>query len=263
MIRMCDTDGDGQVTFDEFYKLFAAPPDPKDKVALATLHGTRRSQPKLDEMEATPSQGPQQGHPGFVTSQAVQQAMDAEDITLEQALQKFTGGSKMKPSYIKRIYKKFQAVDSNNSGKIDYYEFLTVMEADDNYLMQRMFSLFDLDSSGEIELKEFIVGMSNYTSASKGDRLKFAFVMFDEDGSGKIERSELIKILHSNFVDDRLGKDVLEAKADQIYDKLGLARKAAITYEQFMQLAKTHSTLLYPAMVAGSKLVKATSTRPA
>merc|ERR1711972_165164 len=28
MIRICDTDGDGQVTFDEFYKMMTQPPPP-------------------------------------------------------------------------------------------------------------------------------------------------------------------------------------------------------------------------------------------
>merc|ERR1711904_358652 len=94
---------------------------------------------------------------------------------------------------------KFKQVDKDNSGTIDYSEFLQVMEEEDHPLMQRMFRLFDADNSGRLELKEFIVGLSNYTSAAKTDKLKFAFMMFDEDGSGFIERGELVRILKSTF----------------------------------------------------------------
>ena len=132
-------------------------------------------------------------------------------------MSKFTGGSKLKPAYIKKLYKKFQSVDKNNSGTIDYPEFLDVLEQQDSFLMQRMFELFDSNKSGEtfsrilliliyrnlqsfcssgvVELKEFIIGMSNFTSANQIDKLKFAFLLFDEDSSGSIEVNELKKIL--------------------------------------------------------------------
>merc|ERR1719482_2500829 len=119
--------------------------------------------------------------------------------SMENVMNKFTGGKKLKPAYIKKLYKKFKQVDQDGSGTIDYPEFLQVMEEEDHPLMQRMFRLFDADSSGRLELKEFIVGLSNYTSAAKTDKLKFAFMMFDEDGSGFIERRELVKILQSTF----------------------------------------------------------------
>ena len=62
-------------------------------------------------------------------------------------------------------------------------------------MMRRMFEMFDADRSGTLELKEFMVCLSAFTSATKADKLKFAFMMFDEDGSGCIDRPELIKIL--------------------------------------------------------------------
>lgn len=70
-------------------------------------------------------------------------------------MNEFTGGAKMKPSYIKQIYKSFQKVDVNNTGALEYHEFLEVMERVDTPLMQQMFQAFDLDDSGTVELKEF------------------------------------------------------------------------------------------------------------
>jgi serine/threonine-protein phosphatase 2B regulatory subunit len=160
--------------------------------------------------------------------------------------------------YIKKLYKKFKQVDKDNSGTIDYSEFLQVMEEEDHPLMQRMFRLFDADNSGRLELKEFIVGLSNYTSAAKTDKLKFAFMMFDEDGSGFIERHELVRILKSTFrVDPSAEQNVekmnqatadLDNRATAILTDLGLPPNGSISYDKFMELAKTQPNLLYPAM---------------
>merc|ERR550514_2077069 len=52
MIRMCDTDGDGQVTYDEFYKLFynpVAPPRAQHEIAAVdmALPTVMAAQPKI------------------------------------------------------------------------------------------------------------------------------------------------------------------------------------------------------------------------
>ncbi|EER04600.1 hypothetical protein Pmar_PMAR019634 [Perkinsus marinus ATCC 50983] len=36
----------------------------------------------------------------------------------------FTGGEKLTAAYIKKIYKKFQAVDQDGSGRIEYPEYI-------------------------------------------------------------------------------------------------------------------------------------------
>merc|ERR1712118_126914 len=153
---------------------------------------------------------------------------------------------KLKPVYIKKLYKKFKQVDRDNSGTIDYSEFLQVMEEEDHPLMRQMFRLFDADNSGRLELKEFIVGLSNYTSAAKTDKLKFAFMMFDEDGSGFIERNELLKILQANFVSEGLTQAELDERADEVFTSLSLPTDSRISYEQFMQLSTISSGLLFP-----------------
>ncbi|KAF4732570.1 hypothetical protein FOZ63_018716, partial [Perkinsus olseni] len=95
---------------------------------------------------------------------------------MNKIMESFTGGNKLTPAYIKKIYKKFQAVDQDGSGRIEYPEFLAVMEQKDSFLMKRMFDVFDADGSGSLELKEFIVGLSNYTGSNQMSKLQFAFL---------------------------------------------------------------------------------------
>eukprot|EP00913_Durusdinium_trenchii_P028982 g27174.t1 len=71
MIRMCDSDGDGQVTFDEFYKMMTTPAPPlpppvisnKKKPYSDKLGGAKRYAKQLTETGPTFAQkrGPQRG----------------------------------------------------------------------------------------------------------------------------------------------------------------------------------------------------------
>ena len=43
---------------------------------------------------------------------------------MDAVMKTFTAGKKLKPVYIKKLYKKFKQVDKDGSGTIDYPEFL-------------------------------------------------------------------------------------------------------------------------------------------
>merc|ERR1712003_3536 len=168
-------------------------------------------------------------------------------VSVESLVKKLTGGmDKIKPSQIKRIYKRFQEIDLDKSGAIDYQEFYMCLEMEDNTITRQMFKVFDMDGSESIELKEFIVVLSRYTSASKSEKLKFAFMMFDEDGSGYIERDELVEMLRASFVVEGYAEEELQEKADMVFDFLGLPTDAGIGYEDFLRLSSAKNGLIYP-----------------
>lgn len=162
-------------------------------------------------------------------------------------MQKLSGGmGKIKPSQVKRVYKRFQDIDVDKSGAIEYHEFLQALEMEDNVISKQMFRVFDMDDSGSIELKEFIVVLSRYTTAAKAEKLKFAFMMFDEDGSGYIERDELLRMMQASFVVEGYSQAELEDRADQVFDFLSLPRDGVISYDDFLQLAKSQTGMIYP-----------------
>merc|ERR1719199_2505215 len=153
---------------------------------------------------------------------------------------------KIKPSQIRKIYQRFQDIDVDKSGAIEYEEFLMALDIDDNTISRQMFRVFDMDGSESIELKEFIVVLSRYTTAAKTEKLKFAFMMFDEDGSGEIERRELLQMLQASFVAEGYSPEELEEKADSVFDFLSLPRDGAISYEDFLRLSSSRNGLIYP-----------------
>lgn len=246
MIRMCDTDGDGQVTFDEFYRLMTGPPPPLPEMPKKE----KKHRPKAVR-DALALQIAQQKAAALAQFEADRQR-EAElarcrAVSVETLVRKLSGGLKrVKPSQIKDIYKRFQEIDIDQSGAIDYHEFCIALEMEDSSVAQQMFRVFDMDGGGQVELKEFIVVLSRFTSADQSEKMKFAFMMFDEDGSGYIDRDELIDMLAASFVIEGQSRDELEARADMVYDFIHVPIGEPISYDDFMRVAG--SGLIYPVV---------------
>jgi len=255
MIRICDTDGDGQVTFDEFYKMMTEPeppkppPQPQNGRTSVITKKKQYLQSKTHQDLAKALEdatGDRKLKSGQANKLAAERAEKFRAVSVETLVRKLSGGmGKIKPSQIKKVYKRFQEIDTDKSGAIEYNEFVTALEMEDNTVTKQMFRVFDMDDSGSIELKEFIVVLSRYTSAAKAEKLKFAFMMFDEDGSGFMEREELIKMLQASFMVEGYSQAELEDRADQVFDFLHLPRDGAISYEDFMRLSKAQNGLIY------------------
>jgi calcium-dependent protein kinase len=58
-----------------------------------------------------------------------------------------------------------------------------------------MFDAVDTDQSGYIDYTEFIVASANEKALLSNERLAAAFKMFDKDGSGSITPSEIKAVL--------------------------------------------------------------------
>lgn len=249
MIRMCDTDGDGQVTYDEFYKMMTQPPPPpvvqlpnqkqKARKAKAKMYHRSATQQALEEAAARSS--------STKNVEAAASARNFRATSVEALVRKLSGGmDAIKPSQIKKVYKRFQDIDIDGSGSIDFQEFVQALDMEDSVISKQMFRVFDMDGSGSIEVKEFIVMLSRYTSAAKTEKLKFAFMMFDEDGSGMIDRSELLSMLNASFVVEGYSPEELEDKADAVFDFLGMPRDGSISYDNFLKLSTAKKGLIYP-----------------
>lgn len=60
--------------------------------------------------------------------------------------------------------------------------------------LERMFQVFDTGGTGDVDYREFLVGMSKFRLQGS-TALKFCFDVFDEDNSGALSREELTKVL--------------------------------------------------------------------
>jgi serine/threonine-protein phosphatase 2B regulatory subunit len=108
--------------------------------------------------------------------------------------------------------------------------------------------LYDYDKTGQIDAREFLIALSNYTGAGKEDKLKFAFMTFDEDGNGVITKAELLKILKANHMASHDSE--VARKADTIMAQADKDGDGVITFDEFVIVSKKFPNILFPAQTA-------------
>lgn len=61
--------------------------------------------------------------------------------------------------------------------------------------VDEMFTKVDADNSGEIDYSEFVVATMNEKNLLSNNKLQTAFKMFDKDGGGSISTDEIKQVL--------------------------------------------------------------------
>ena len=161
--------------------------------------------------------------------------------------QEVMADGRLKAGEIKKIFARFHEIDKDKKGVIQYSSFLVAMQREDTESSRRLFDLCDKDGSGEIDLKEFILGLSQFTDASKDDRVKFAFKLFDADNSGKIDREELTKIVRSTAPTSAQPQWITR-RVDELYESVGLEPDSLIDLATFVELAKKNEHIIAPVI---------------
>ncbi|KAI2805752.1 Calcineurin subunit B type 2, partial [Blomia tropicalis] len=134
---------------------------------------------------------------------------------------------------IKRLGKRFRKLDLDNSGSLSIDEFMSLPELQQNPLVQRVIDIFDTDRNGEVDFKEFIQGVSQFSvKGDKESKLKFAFRIYDMDNDGYISNGELFQVLKM-----MVGNNLKDTQLQQIVDKtIQFADKdedGMISFEEF------------------------------
>ena len=170
MIRMVDKNGDGQVAFDEFYRMVTGGRHPPAGLGSAVRHsiignknvnlsGLKRNGGSSLTTEAqTPQTGPE--------------VVKARKIK-RKALDEFARDNFLKPESIKRAHRRFQILDKKKSGVIDYTEFCEVIQVEPSMQSEELFKMYDHNRSGLVDAKEFLIALANFTGAGKEDRLVY------------------------------------------------------------------------------------------
>lgn len=167
MIRMVDKNGDGQVAFDEFYRMVTGGRDPPSGLGSAARHSiignnsinlsglTRSRGGSFTNTPQTPISGPE-----------VVKARNAK----RKALDEFARDNFLKPESIKRAHRRFQVLDKKKSGVMDYTEFCEVLQVEPSVQCEEVFKMYDYNRSGLIDVKEFLIALANFTGAGKDDK---------------------------------------------------------------------------------------------
>lgn len=227
MIKMVDKDGDGQVSFDEFYRMVTGGQRPP--------HGLGRAGRKNASQEYNETTK------GIISPQAVLEARKMRRRLLEE----FASDHDLKPESIKRAHKRYVSIDKNKTGVIDYIEFCEILQVDPSPQCENVFAKYDYRKTGMIDAKEILIALANFTGAGKDDKLKFAFLLFDENNDGVISKQELVKILKANHM-AKTDSEV-QRKAETIMAQADKNGDGVMSYDEFVAVSRKFPNILFPS----------------
>lgn len=112
-------------------------------------------------------------------------------------------------------------MDTNGDGKLQkdelkngYAEYFGRDISDEE--IDELFAKVDTDNSGEIEYSEFVVATLNEQSVLSNNKLQTAFKMFDKDQGGTISSDEIRQILSYSGaqIDDQMVENIMKQVDD-------------------------------------------------
>ncbi|CAM9901863.1 unnamed protein product, partial [Choristocarpus tenellus] len=120
-----------------------------------------------------------------------------------------------------------------------------LFQVDPSPQCESVFQLFDNNRAGQIDVKEFMISLTNFTGASKDDKLKFAFMTYDEDGNGVITKQELSHILKANHMAQSEAE--VARKTDTIMNQADKDGDGVVTFDEFVIVCKKFPNILFPS----------------
>lgn len=109
----------------------------------------------------------------------------------------------------------FQSLDTNGDGVLSRDEIYegykqTLGEIEAKKEVDRIMSEVDIDNSGTIDYNEFVMAATNRQKLLNQDKLEATFKIFDKDGSGTISCDELKSLLHIKSEDKKTIEDLIK-----------------------------------------------------
>jgi len=92
-----------------------------------------------------------------------------------------------------------------------------------------MFSKVDVDESGAIDYSEFVVASMNEKNLLSNNKLQSAFKMFDKDGGGSISTEEIRQVLS-------FGQNLEESVVNEIIKQVDANGDGEISFDEFAEM---------------------------
>jgi len=95
--------------------------------------------------------------------------------------------------------------------------------------IDEMFSKVDVDNSGAIDYSEFVVASMNEKNLLSNNKLQSAFKMFDKDGGGSISTEEIKQVLS-------FGQNLEESVVNEIIKQVDANGDGEISFDEFAEM---------------------------
>ncbi|XP_023667967.1 calcineurin B homologous protein 2 [Paramormyrops kingsleyae] len=151
------------------------------------------------------------------------------------------------PAHIKRLYKRFQALDKGNKGYLSPQDFGSVKELATNPIGDRIIGAFFSQGQETVDFHSFVRILAHFRPLDKNrakrpdspepinsriSKLRFAFQLYDQDNDGKISRDELLQVLRT-MLEMQVTEEQLESIADRTIQEADLDGDNAISFDEF------------------------------
>ena len=125
---------------------------------------------------------------------------------------------------------------------IDKKEFRNGLGIENHEISDRLFELFDQDSSGSVDYGEFVTTIESMVDGSAKDKIKFAFQLHDLDNNGYIDRNELRILIKQSFSENNLDYDEfqLDLLVDEFFQKADKDLSGTIDFGEFLDVANDY-----------------------
>lgn len=67
---------------------------------------------------------------------------------------------------VEKFFKVYRQIDTDNSGAVNIDEMMIYFDIEPTNFCKRIFSVFDMNNSGKVDFREFVLSMWNYCSLS-------------------------------------------------------------------------------------------------
>lgn len=125
---------------------------------------------------------------------------------------------------------------------IDKEEFRNGLGIENYEISDRLFELFDQDSSGSVDYGEFVTTIESMVDGSAKDKIKFAFQLHDLDNNGFIDRNELRILIKQSFSENNLDYDEfqLDLLVDEFFQKADKDLSGTIDFGEFLDVVNDY-----------------------
>jgi len=134
---------------------------------------------------------------------------------MKQATYSFLASQMLSKGKKEELAKVFKSFDKNGDGKLSMDEVKQGYLAHYGKLIsdeevEEMFKSVDSDNSGFIDYTEFIVAAVDKEALETNDFLMVAFKMFDKDDSGSISAEEIKAMIGGGGANDKAIEDIMK-----------------------------------------------------
>eukprot|EP00999_Lentomonas_sp_LEN2_P000198 NODE_1193_length_960_cov_88.518607_g1148_i0.p1 GENE.NODE_1193_length_960_cov_88.518607_g1148_i0~~NODE_1193_length_960_cov_88.518607_g1148_i0.p1 ORF type:complete len:255 (-),score=67.88 NODE_1193_length_960_cov_88.518607_g1148_i0:46-810(-) len=223
VFNMVDTDGGGSIDAEELARAFQAMGSPiTEQQAEEMINSVDEDATGAIEFDEFVQ---------LMQQQSSNSASAGKELPMEE-LEDLRSGTAFTIDQIRRLHRRFVALDEDGDGSISYTEFQKWPAIGENPLLKRVIDIFDVDGDETVDMKEFVRALAIFSHDDRLEKLKFTFRIYDFDADGWISNADLFKTIKV-MVEDNLTEEEIQETVDKTFIECDANKDGLISWDEF------------------------------